>query len=45
MRASDDFPLAHNNRADRHFAGYVRFLRLPQCFAYEIFVRQRFEHP
>jgi len=44
MRARDDFTLAHNHRPHRHFVRCVRFLPLSQCFAHEIFIRQRFEH-
>jgi len=44
MRAPDDFVLAYNHRAYRHFVRCVRFLRLPQRFTHEIFVGQRFEH-
>jgi hypothetical protein len=38
MRARDDFALAHNHRAHWHFVRCVRFLRLSQCFAHEMFV-------
>ena len=44
MRAPDDFVLAHNHGAHRHFVRSVRFLPLSQCFTHEIFVGQRFEH-
>ena len=38
MRAPDDFAFANNNRADRNFASYVRFLSLSQCFAHKVLV-------
>jgi hypothetical protein len=44
MRTRDDFALARNHRANRHFFRCVRFLRLSQSFTHEIFVGQRFDH-
>jgi hypothetical protein len=44
MSAPDNFVLAHNHHAHWDFVRSVRFLRLSQCFAHEIFVRQWFEH-
>jgi hypothetical protein len=44
IRTRNDFAVAHDHCAYRHFVSCVRLLRLSQCFAHEILVRQRFDH-
>jgi len=44
MGTSDDLACTTDNRADRHFAGFGRFVGHSQCFTHEVFISWGFKH-
>ena len=44
MGTTDDLACTNNNRADRDFVGFGRFVGHAQCFTHEVFIVWRFDH-